>query len=115
MGQLGFQQNWQGVRDYVTWLRNDRRTNWAYCGFFVKGYPLDHFGYASIGGPRIVMDYANDGWGPDNIDRVFAHETGHIFQCPDEYASSGCNCGGSLGHASASRTPTARTAPARPA
>ena len=97
MGQVGFNQNFQGVRDYVTWLRNDRRTNWAYCGFFVKGYPLDHFGYASIGGPRIVMDYANDGWGPDNIDRVFAHETGHIFQCPDEYASSGCDCGGSWG------------------
>jgi len=95
MGQVGFSQNFQGVRDYVAWLRNDRRTNWAYCGFFVKGYPLDHFGYANIGGPRIVMDYANDGWGPDNIDRVFAHETGHIFQCPDEYASSGCDCGGS--------------------
>lgn len=97
VGELGFQQNWNGVWDYVRWLRNDRRTNWAYCVFFVKGYPLDHFGYASIGGPRIVMDYANDGWGPDNIDRVFAHETGHIFGCPDEYASSGCTCGGSWG------------------
>ena len=97
VGRLGFQQNWNGVSDYVTSLRNNLHTSWAYCGFFVKGYPLDHFGYASIGGPRIVMDYANDGWGPDNIDRVFAHETGHIFMCPDEYASSGCNCGGSWG------------------
>jgi len=69
----------------------------TYCVFFVKGYPVDHFAYASIGGPRIIMDYANDGWGPDNIDRVFAHESGHIFQAPDEYASSGCNCGGSWG------------------
>ena len=33
----------------------------------------------------------NDGWGPDNIDRVFTHETGHIFGCPDEYAASGCS------------------------
>ena len=43
------------------------------------------------------MDYNNNGWGPANIDRVFAHETGHIFGCPDEYASSGCNCGGGWG------------------
>jgi FG-GAP-like repeat len=28
---------------------------------------------------------------------VFAHETGHIFGCPDEYASSNCNCGGTWG------------------
>ncbi len=94
---LGFQANWNGVSDYVNWLRADRHTNWGYCVFFVKGYPVDHFAYASIGGPRIVMEYANDGWGPDNIDRVFAHESGHIFGAPDEYASSGCNCGGSWG------------------
>jgi hypothetical protein len=94
---LGFQANWNGVWDYVNWLRANKHTNWAYCVFFVKGYPVDHFAYASIGGPRLVMEYANDGWGPDNIDRVFAHESGHIFGCPDEYASSGCDCGGSWG------------------
>lgn len=97
VAELGFQANWNGVIDYVNWLRTNRRTNWAYCVFFVKGYPLNHFAYASIGGPRIIMDYANDGWGPDNIDRVFAHETGHIFRAPDEYASSGCDCDGSWG------------------
>jgi hypothetical protein len=97
VGALGFQANWSGVGDYVDWLRNEQHTNWAYCVFFVKGYPLDHFAYSSIGGPRIIMDYANDGWKPDNIDRVFAHESGHIFGCPDEYASSGCDCGGSWG------------------
>ncbi|MDQ3863841.1 MAG: zinc-dependent metalloprotease, partial [Actinomycetota bacterium] len=97
VAQLGFQANWNGVFDYINWMRTNRRTNWAYCVFFVKGYPLDHFAYASIGGPRIVMDYNNDGWGPDNIDRVFAHESGHIFGAPDEYASSGCDCNGSWG------------------
>ncbi len=94
---LGFQANWNGVFDYINSLRAVKHTTWAYCVFFVKGYPVDHFAYASIGGPRIVMEYANDGWGPDNIDRVFAHESGHIFNCPDEYSSSGCNCGGSWG------------------
>lgn len=44
------------------------------------------------------MNYANDGWGPDNIDRVFAHETGHVFNAPDEYAKSGCDCGGEWGY-----------------
>jgi hypothetical protein len=97
VGALGFQANWNGVYDYINWLRGNKHTNWTYCVFFIKGYTLDHFAYASIGGPRIVIDYANDGWGPDNIDRVFAHESGHIFGCADEYASSGCDCNGGWG------------------
>lgn len=97
MGQVGFAQDWSGVTDYVEWLRNDRHTRWSFCVFFVKGYPLWHFAYASIGGPRVVMDYFNDGWGTENIDRVLAHETGHIFGCPDGYASSGCDCDGMWG------------------
>ena len=96
MGAIGFSADWNGVLSYVEDLRSRFGTRWTYCGFFTK-YPLGHFAYASIGGPRIVMDYNNNGWGPDNIDRVFAHETGHIFGCPDEYASSGCNCGGAWG------------------
>jgi hypothetical protein len=96
MAALGFSADWAGVSAYVEDLRNRLGTDWAYVAFFVK-YPLGHFAYASIGGPRLVMQHANDGWGPDNIDRVFAHETGHIFGAPDEYASSNCNCGGSWG------------------
>ena len=96
MQQLGFATGMAGVSAYVEKIRTDLGTTWTYCAFFTK-YPLGHFAYASIGGPRLVMHYDNDGWGPDNIDRVFAHETGHIFGAPDEYASSGCNCGGSWG------------------
>jgi hypothetical protein len=96
MGAIGFSADWNGVRDYVEDLRTRFGTRWTYCAFFTK-YPLGWFAYASIGGPRLVMAYDNDGWGPDNIDRVFAHETGHIFGAPDEYASSGCNCGGEWG------------------
>ena len=97
MASLGFGAGMDGVHDYVEQLRSTNSTEWAYCAFFTK-YPVGWFAYASIGGPRLVMDYANDGWGPDNIDRVFAHETGHIFGAPDEYASSNCNCGGSWGY-----------------
>jgi len=94
MGALGFSASWAGVGQYVEHIRQTLRTRWTYCAFFTK-YPLAHFAYASR--PRLVMNYDNDGWGPDNIDRVFAHESGHIFGTPDEYASSGCNCSGAFG------------------
>jgi hypothetical protein len=96
MQQLGYTPDWQGVVDYVEHIRTQYGTEWTFVGYFTK-YPLDWFAYANIGGPRLVMQYDNDGWGPDNIDRVFAHETGHVFQAPDEYASSACDCGGSWG------------------
>lgn len=96
MVALGYPGTFPGVTQYVEDLRQGLKTRWGFCAFFTK-YPLFHFAYASIGGPRLVMDYNNDGWGPDNIDRVLAHETGHIFMCPDEYASSGCGCTGVWG------------------
>ncbi len=96
MQQLGFGTGMGAVSSYVESIRGSLGTDWTYCAFFTK-YPLYHFAYASIGGPRLVMQYDNDGWGPDNIDRVFAHETGHIFGAPDEYAESNCSCGGSWG------------------
>lgn len=96
MSRLGYAATFDGVYDYVDDIRARLGTRWAYCAFFTK-YPLGHFAYASIGGPRVVMAADNDGWGPDNIDRVFAHETGHIFGAPDEYSSSGCDCQGSWG------------------
>ncbi len=96
MAQLGFAANFTGVAAYVESLRTRFQTRWTFCAFFVK-YPAIHYGYASIGGPRIVLQAPYDGWGPDNLDRVFAHETGHIFSAPDEYASTGCTCGGNWG------------------
>ena len=97
LAALGFGAGHAGARAYAEDLRTRLGTNWAYVAFITK-YPVNHFAYAFLGGPHLVMDYANDGWGPANIDRVFAHETGHIFNAPDEYSSSGCNCGGSWGY-----------------
>jgi len=95
MTKLGFSANFDGVKDFAAEQRTTHKTQWAVVGFFTR-YPLKHFGYAAR--PRIVMGVDNGSWGMDNIDRVFAHETGHIFGAPDEYASSGCNCGGMHGY-----------------
>ena len=43
------------------------------------------------------MQYSNDGWGPNQIDKVFAHETGHVFHAPDEYRMD-CNCDDWIGY-----------------
>ena len=70
-------------------LKADAGADGAYLGFFSK-YRQMHFAYAYFGGGPLYMQYSNDGWGPENIDKVFAHETGHVFNARDEYTN--CNC-----------------------
>src|SRR6266545_1632672 len=95
MATLVFAPNYLGVVNYVSTLRRKLGTRWGYAAFFTK-YPLQHFAYALR--PRLVMQYENDGWGVDNIDRVMTHETGHIFGCPDEYSSANCTCDARFGY-----------------
>ena len=90
---LGYSTGRTGSRQYVQDIRSSKGTDWAYVSYFTK-YPVKHFAYA--GGERVVMHYDNDGWGPDNINRVFAHETCHIFGAADEYGSCGCGDSGFL-------------------
>jgi hypothetical protein len=92
LGAMGFAASRQGSIDYVNDLRNTRNTAWAYVGYFTK-YPLHHFAYAIS--EKTVMHFDNDGWGTDQINKVFAHESCHIFGAADEYGS--CTCGGSHG------------------
>ena len=94
MAKLGYSADWDGVKAYAEDLRKDKGAQWSMIAFFTR-YPLKWFGYA--GRPRVVMHLDNGSWGPDNIDRVFAHETGHIFGAPDEYAKSNCGCEGAHG------------------
>lgn len=82
---LGFGPGEQGYNDYVAQLRQDLGTEWGIVAFVTK-YPVGWFAYA--GTPRIVMAWSDS----DSFDRVFAHETGHTFGAPDEYASSNCSC-----------------------
>ena len=90
---MGFSASRSGSLQYVQNLRASRGTDWAYVGYFTK-YPLHHFAYAVD--EKICMNYSNDGWGSDQINRVFAHETCHIFGAADEYGN--CSCGSSHGH-----------------
>ena len=88
LANMGFAAGRTGYRQYVTDLRTRMGTNWAFVAFFTK-YQLNHFAYAIF--EKVVMHYDNDGWGTNNIHRVFAHETCHIFGAADEYGSCSCN------------------------
>ena len=91
LATMGYAASRQGSVDYVNALKTSKATNWAYVAYFTK-YPLNHFAYAAQ--ERLVMAYANDNWGPDCINQVFAHETCHIFGAADEYGSCGCGVSG---------------------
>ena len=87
------------VRKYADTIRDENNMNWAFTIFVIDSsndadgeFSDGYFAYAYLGGPFLVMTYKNDGYGIDNMDAVAAHETGHIFQALDQYASSGCTC-----------------------
>lgn len=80
------------VRDYINGLRTTLNTNWAFAIFVVDSsndvdgmFTDNYFAYAYLGGPFLVMTYDNNGWGIGDMDRVTAHEAGHIFYATDEY------------------------------
>ena len=74
-------------------LRQSDQTDWAWTIFAVDssndadGYFADPTwcAYAYLGKPCMVLTYDNGNWGITNMDRVAAHETGHIFYATDEY------------------------------
>lgn len=88
MKQLGFPEGRSGYQQYLQQLIDGFKSKWGFLAFFTK-LPTHHFAYAIW--EKVVMQYENDGWGPDNIHRVFAHEVCHIFGAADEYG--GCQCG----------------------
>ena len=93
---LGADTGQMGKDQIAQYIKEDSGADGAYIGFFSK-YKQIHFAYAYFGGGPLYMEYSNDGWGPDQIDRVFAHETGHVFNAPDEYVDCRCSKGYGLG------------------
>ncbi|HKR11015.1 MAG TPA: hemopexin repeat-containing protein [Pyrinomonadaceae bacterium] len=84
--QLGFGPGDAGYIDFVKQVIQDESADWGIVVFVTK-YPVYWGGYANT--PKIVMRWKVGG---DNFDRVFSHETGHMFGGPDEYAASPCDC-----------------------
>ncbi len=73
-------------------LRKSWGMDWAFIIFVVDSYndvdgkfANEYFAYAFLNGPYMVVTYDNNGWGIERMDRVVAHEIGHIFGATDEY------------------------------
>jgi hypothetical protein len=101
MGALGYDalSYFTRVRDYNNDLRAAYQTDWAFTIFVVDSsadgdnrFGDRYFAYAYLGGPFFVMTYGNNGYGPDNMDAVAAHEIGHIFHALDQYYSAHQPC-----------------------
>ncbi|TPQ18427.1 RICIN domain-containing protein [Streptomyces sporangiiformans] len=82
------------VLSYVDEVQRRLDTRWAYC-IFVHKYPMqgDKNGYAKPQDAFTAIHATGGTYSPDNIDLLIAHETGHIFGCPDEYAFAGADYG----------------------
>jgi hypothetical protein len=73
---------------------------------YVKDYEQYSFpfGTSEFRSPIVVMTYNNNGWGPDWMNYVVAHEVSHTFGASDEYYDppdwipSTCKDGSSCGH-----------------
>ena len=52
----------------------------------------EHFAYAYVNGPFMVITSDAGPYGIDQMDTVVAHELGHIFGALDQYASAGTPC-----------------------
>ncbi|XP_064401786.1 uncharacterized protein LOC135347693 [Halichondria panicea] len=86
---FGYAKGKTGKDNLAQSIKDTAGADGAFLGFFSK-YSQGRYAYAYFGGGPIYMQYSNGGWGSDQIDKVFAHETGHVFNAPDEYES--CKC-----------------------
>jgi hypothetical protein len=90
------------ARDYINAMRQSYDADWGFVIFVIHGFPGQQFGgalaYAYLGGPLNVNIYSNGYIGPDSLDRVIAHESGHIFYTLDEYPQAPSSCSSRSGY-----------------
>jgi hypothetical protein len=84
------------AREYINAMRERYDADWGFVIFVIHGFSGQQFGgalaYAYLGGPLNVNIYSNGYLGPDGLDRVIAHESGHIFYTLDEYPQAPSAC-----------------------
>ncbi|NPV09582.1 MAG: hypothetical protein HPY83_16685 [Anaerolineae bacterium] len=97
MERLGFKHS-----SYITAVRLLNRAtrerynaDWVFTIFVVDSlndfdnrFADYYFAYAYIHGPYMVVTYGNNGYGPEHMAAVVAHEMGHLFGALDEYAAA---------------------------
>jgi hypothetical protein len=99
---LGYSDDWDGLFDYCNALRSKYRCNWAFQAYLVMaendpdhefangntGYSMPYYAglYRHRSHPMLAVAYHYE----SNYYRakVFAHEVGHIVDCPDEYTGA---------------------------
>lgn len=87
-------------RQYANDLREKYSADWSFIMYVVPsnndddGYFAEQSGiaWAYLGGPYMVFSNKCNGWGYNQVWKVVAHETAHIFNALDEYkGASSCN------------------------
>jgi hypothetical protein len=96
------------IYPYLHDIRDSLDADWAVACLVVDSsndadnmFSNGRFAYSSLGGPRFVMTYGNDGWGISNMDAVCAHELGHSFYALDEYEEAEVGCTVTCGYLNA--------------
>ncbi len=83
---LGFSTGWAGRNQLAQHIKG--AADGAFVTFFSK-YRQSHVAYAYYSGGPVYIQYDLSVY--PTFNRVFAHETGHIFNARDEYYGT-CNC-----------------------
>jgi hypothetical protein len=108
IGKLGYKdgEDYALNRQYANDLRDKYKTDWSFVLYVVPatndedGYFANQTGiaWAYLGGPYMIISNKCNGWGFNQVWKVVAHETGHVFNALDEYkgSSSGIDKSGRL-------------------
>lgn len=82
---------WASVAKY---RENMRHANWSAHAVVIFVTPFANCWHAYASSGRVTLARHNDwgNWGRASLDRITAHEVGHLFGAADEYTGSGTPC-----------------------